>query len=543
MIQYIIETIAFQLLFLLVYDLILKKETFFNWNRAYLILTPLLSLLLPLIELSSVQQAIPVGYTYTFPEIVVFSETEASTRAFQPSWMWLLYCGIFFSFALLGFKLYKLAKLIRKGTVTSFQDFKQVILQESHAAFSFFDYIFLGEEIIKREHKHIIDHELVHIKQKHTWDLIYFELLRIVFWFNPLIYVYQGRVSELHEFIADSQVSKGNENAHYEQLLQEVFQTENLSFVNQFFKASLIKKRIIMLTKQRSKEIFKLKYLLVVPLLLGILMYNSCEKVAPEVQNEISGKTIESHQEVGVPFAIIEEAPIFPGCEDAADKRECFQEKMRNHIKKHFNYPQDAQERGVEGRVYVNFVISSEGTISNVRMRGPDSVLEEEVARIISRLPDFTPGKQKGQAANVPYSIPIIFKLATLSNADFVGKNNSEDVVAVPFTVIDEVPIFPGCENATDQRDCFQEKMKAHIRKNFRYPIEAQERGVDGRVYVNFIILEDGTISNVRMRGPDKVLEQEAARIISRLPNFTPGKQKGHAVNVPFSIPISFKLN
>ncbi len=128
-----------------------------------------------------------------------------------------------FSFGLLGLKLYKLLKLIRKGTITSFQDFKQVILQDSNVAFSFFNYIFLGEEIIKREHKHIIDHEFVHIKQRHTWDLIYFELFRIVYWFNPLIYVYQRYVSDLHEFIADAKVSKENKSANYEYLLQEVF--------------------------------------------------------------------------------------------------------------------------------------------------------------------------------------------------------------------------------------------------------------------------------------------------------------------------------
>jgi len=116
--------------------------------------------------------------------------------------------------------------------------------------------------------------------------------------------------------------------------------------------------------------------------------------------------------------------------------------------------------------------------------------------------------------------------------------------VDVPFAVIEDVPIFPGCENVakSERRNCFQDQMNKHIRKNFRYPEIAQEMGIQGRVYVNFIISKDGSISNVRMRGPDKNLEKEAQRIISKLPTMTPGKQRGRPVRVPFSIPITFRL-
>ena len=116
--------------------------------------------------------------------------------------------------------------------------------------------------------------------------------------------------------------------------------------------------------------------------------------------------------------------------------------------------------------------------------------------------------------------------------------------IDVPFAVIEDVPIFPGCESVakSQRRACFQEQMNKHIRKNFRYPDIAQEMGIQGRVYVNFIIAKDGAITNIRMRGPDKNLENEAARIIGRLPQMTPGKQRGRAVRVPFSIPITFRL-
>ena len=114
----------------------------------------------------------------------------------------------------------------------------------------------------------------------------------------------------------------------------------------------------------------------------------------------------------------------------------------------------------------------------------------------------------------------------------------------IAFAIIEDVPIFPGCEKVSEseRRNCFQQQMNAHIRRNFRYPEIAQEMGIQGRVYVNFIIAKDGQIKNIRMRGPDKNLEKEAQRIIAKLPKMTPGMQKGCAVNVPFSIPITFRL-
>ncbi|MEC8831066.1 MAG: energy transducer TonB [Bacteroidota bacterium] len=117
-----------------------------------------------------------------------------------------------------------------------------------------------------------------------------------------------------------------------------------------------------------------------------------------------------------------------------------------------------------------------------------------------------------------------------------------EEDITVPFAVIEDVPVFPGCEGASDKKACFQEMMQQHIRKNFRYPEIAQEMGVQGRVSVIFVIQKDGSIGNIRMRGPDKNLEAEAMRIIQKLPKMTPGKQRGRPVKVPFSIPITFKL-
>ena len=117
-----------------------------------------------------------------------------------------------------------------------------------------------------------------------------------------------------------------------------------------------------------------------------------------------------------------------------------------------------------------------------------------------------------------------------------------EEDISVPFAVIEDVPVFPGCENAKDKKACFQEMMQNHIRKNFRYPELAQEMGIQGRVNTQFMINNDGTIGAIQKRGPHDVLEKEAVRILSKLPKMTPGKQRGSAVKVSFAIPITFKL-
>jgi TonB family protein len=117
---------------------------------------------------------------------------------------------------------------------------------------------------------------------------------------------------------------------------------------------------------------------------------------------------------------------------------------------------------------------------------------------------------------------------------------NSEKV---PFGLVEQVPVFPGCENAEDTRACFNQHMQEHIRKNFRYPQEAIDQGIQGRVNILFTIDQSGKVTGIRKRGPSEYLENEAVRIIEKLPQMKPGMQQGAAVQVPYSIPITFSLS
>ncbi|MDT7829408.1 M56 family metallopeptidase [Pricia sp. S334] len=649
MLQYILECIAFQLVFLAIYDFFLKRETFFQWNRAYLIGTYILSLLLPWIKIEAFKSAVPDGF-YAYPEYLWGANDAATATVTEASGLsisWeqgLLYGGMLMAALLFGFKMLQLYRLRQKGKIHYFEDFTRIVLADSNVAFSFFKSIFLGDRIVQKEHGNIIEHELVHIRQRHTYDLLFFEGMRILGWFNPLVYVYQNRISELHEFIADAHVAKTDREEHYELLLSQVFQTQSISFINQFFKSSLIKKRIVMLTKEKSRRIWKVKYLALVPLLIGMLFYTSCDRDAfgeehthetitvgdienlnlqeekkvftrlidlseqpqdwelllkdtnteiifskPLKQGSVisgpNGFPIKARMTVksdildedfnlmgtklkgisisgnggSVPFGVVEEVPVFPGCENAADPRACFQEKMQKHISKYFRYPDDAQKQGIQGRVSVMFTIDEQGAITDIRKRGPHPLLEDETVRIIEKLPQMQPGKSKEKPVRVPFSIPITFKLQQAGfnphsqDANYVtlqeeqisempGDMQRKYRNGIPFAQVENVPVFPGCEDASDPSACFQEKIQKHIADNFRYPQVAQKKNIQGRVSILFLIDAVGNITNIATRGPDASLEDEAARIISQLPKMKPGSEDGKNVNVPFAIPINFKL-
>ncbi|MFH6769898.1 energy transducer TonB [Gaetbulibacter aquiaggeris] len=135
-------------------------------------------------------------------------------------------------------------------------------------------------------------------------------------------------------------------------------------------------------------------------------------------------------------------------------------------------------------------------------------------------------------------------KIAPVIAVADVSVEEVDEDVEVPFSVIEDVPVFPGCENGskTEKRNCFQLKMEEHVAKNFKYPEPALDLGIQGKVFIIFVIDQDGFVSSIRSRGPDKILEQEAERIIKLLPKMIPGKQRGKPVKVPYSVPIVFRL-
>ena len=435
---YALQTISIQVVFLLVYQTILKEETFFNCNRIYLIGSIIASLIIPLLQFTIVSNETQV---LELNEIILSNNWKttveiSSLNAFlQASWIKILYVlGVVISFSLLLFKLIKISSLIKTEKRENYKETIIYKLQNTNQAFSFLNYIFIGDK--NQDFELILKHELIHKTKLHSLDLLFVELFKVVFWFNPLLYVFQNKLAEVHEFEADATSVIHNKKEYYQTIVNQVFQIDNIAFTNNFFNQSLIKKRIVMLQKSKSKKIGMVKYALVIPVLLISFALFSTKAIAQEKKVEISKTETETQE---VPFVAIDKIPMFAGCEDVSKEAnlKCFNEQIANHIKANFNYPEEAAKNNIQGRVSIQFTIDKDGKVMDVLTRGPQNgaLLEAEAKRIISLLPPFTPGKHKGKAVKVKYGLPLNFQLkddVKTSNDNLVPPPPSKNVPAPP---------------------------------------------------------------------------------------------------------------
>lgn len=420
MIVYIIECIIFQFLFLLVYELFLRQETFFQVNRFYLLGSFLLAWVLPSLELELIKEFVPGANLGTVSPRVLLEEAvlipagsvaEVTSPFSIIGLLCILGSGLSLIFFL--FKWYSLARLRARYPVQQKRGYRLVEIAGSKTAFSFMSTIYLGSELSDTERRGILAHELVHIRERHSYDLLFFEIFGIIAWFNPMLYAYRNRVRELHEYLADRGANSGNGERDYQQLLQQVFQTQNFSFINPFFKSSLIKKRIVMLKKDQSQSRKLWKFAVVLPLLAGMLTYTSCQDDSRPVDKESDLNTTElsAKQSKAISFMEVDVPPVFPGCEDAMNSKDCFRQKMMEHIMQNFRYPEEAMKEGVEGRVLLTFTVMADGSVGKLQYESPDDRLSAEAVRIIEALPDLEPARQDGQAVAMHFGVPITFKL------------------------------------------------------------------------------------------------------------------------------------
>lgn len=213
MINYIIQVVLFQTLFLVVYDLVLSKETFFSKNRWYLLVTGAGAFIIPFLKVPTFQQTITREVGFALPEIVISPQHVIEKTAMYQSIDYVslvFWSGLAFFATLFAVKMIKLFWLILNNHKEEREEYTLVTLSNSKKAFSFFNYIFLGDLVAKSEREKIIAHEQIHSQQKHTIDLLMFELLKTVMWFNPLLYIYQQKISAVHEYISDDFVSNFN---------------------------------------------------------------------------------------------------------------------------------------------------------------------------------------------------------------------------------------------------------------------------------------------------------------------------------------------
>ncbi|CAL2102714.1 Regulatory sensor-transducer, BlaR1/MecR1 family [Tenacibaculum sp. 190130A14a] len=510
MINYIIQVILFQVLFVAVYDFFLSKETFFTKNRWYLLITALGSFILPLIKVPTIQRAVPQEYTILLPEVVLSPQKVIEKSTWYQSVNYLdvlFYAGCILFLLVFVYKLYQIVRLIFIYGAEKRQNYKLVLLPKNSKAFSFFNYIFLGQGISKDKQEKIIQHELVHSQQKHSLDLLLFEGLKIIMWFNPMVYVYQNRVALVHEYISDEVVSKTTQKENYiNNLLSDIFQVESISFINQFYKHSLIKKRIRMMTKNKSKEIKQLKYLLLVPVLASMLIYTSCSEDLQ--QGEVAKKElITIHLKIG----------------DRYDK------EMKGKKETYLDFYQGTEDPGWEEISYADLLPEEKNEYDadlNSLKSKKDIYLNTIELKIYKK-----PNGRKVIGHFIDFS-----KVKTKStDTNEIGEN-------VPFALLDKYPTFPGCADAN--KECFNKKMMKFVVQNFDAKL-ANKLGLPKgkkRIYVQFKIGQNGEIKDVKARAPHPALKEHAMEIVRKLPKMLPGEKDGKKVITGYTLPITFNV-
>ena len=518
MINYIIQVVLFQILFLAIYDFFLSKETFFTKNRWYLLSAPIVSFLLPFVKIPSFQKAIPQTYIYYMPEIILSPERVIQEASWYQSinYLDMLFLGGVVIFSILfATKLVKIIQLTRAYKLRKKDGYTLVLIPKQSKAFSFFNYIFLGKEIPDTQKEQIIAHELVHSKQKHSLDLLFFELLKIVMWFNPMVYSYQKRITLVHEYISDAVATKSEPKDEYiNQLLSNFFQVENISFINQFYKQTLIKKRIIMMKKKQSKKMNQLKYLVLIPVLLSMLFYTSCS------ENSI-GETL-AKKELQTRYSN----------KDGVLKSE--KGEKETYLDSFFGF-----KKPIKGE---------EISLKNLSIQE-----REEYDSLVSRF------KEKSKEDSVfPESIleSISFHLYKMSNGrnmfamiiDVKGVSEriekesikSEDVNILKIVT---APTFPGCDSG--DKDCFSKMVQKHFAANFDSDLP-NNLGLSAgkkRVFIGFKVDANGHIIDVQARAPHLNIKEEVIRVMNTLPKMLPGKQDGENVAVSYNIPFVIIIN
>lgn len=433
--KYLLESGTCLILFYVIYWIFLRKETYFVHNRFYLGGSVILSMLIPLLNFSITPPPTLYSFELKIDEIFVTAGSGITESTYSFNFLSLLksiyFTGMGLFLCKFLFHTWQIFRLVKKYGITREKGVNIVYLDKNVSPFSFLNIIFLNRPIVHDEYmEKILIHEKNHIKHFHSVDLILFELVTVVQWFNPVVWFYKWSLREVQEFQADSDVIKDGYSpfTYQEIILSQVFG-------NQFFRLahnlnqSIIKKRIIMMTKLKSSKRMRFKILFILPVALFLISIFAFSGNKVKSGSSISEGKIEDilnpqiKQDTPV-FFIVEEMPKFQGKEVEA---------FRKWIVQNLRYPGSAIKDNIAGRVYVQFVVSSDGQVDRVKIaRGVNPDLDQEAVRVVKSSPKWTPGKQRGKAVNVAFTIPIIFSL------DEVAKVKEEIPIAMNFSIIED---------------------------------------------------------------------------------------------------------
>ena len=537
---YMLKSSVCLAMFYLFYRMLLSKETFHRFNRIALLGVLALSCLLPLIEVTTAE-ASELGQPFLELEEMVLTVgaesedvlTETSSPFPWRALMLLVYIGGILFFVLRHlWSLGRMVRLIRasrretlKGGITLF------VHREKVVPFSWMNMIAVSEEDLEENRNAILTHERAHIKNCHSWDLLLAEVCIFFQWFNPAAWLLKQELQTIHEYEADEWVINNGIDAKTYQLLiiKKAVGARLYSIANSFNHSSL-KKRITMMIKKKSNPWARLKYLYVLPLATVAVaafarpeVSNQLDEISSVKVNDLASivkadevKSVEkSSEEEFLLSGIVMEYPSHKVVAGASvivrgtNNGTLTNEKGEFEIQVKKGDVLVVSFVGLQTQILpIKFDSSSGGNIKlGVHMKADVQNLEEMVVTA------YAPEEEKKQ--------PV---------AKEEVKQTEEEVI---FQVVEQMPEFPGG---------MSEAMK-FLAKNIKYPVAAQQAKIEGRVIVQFVVGKDGSISDVHtVRSVSPELDAEAIRVVSMMPKWNPGKQRGKAVPVSYTMPIMFRL-
>ena len=491
---YILKSSVCLAVFYLFYRLLLSRETFHRFNRMALLGILLLSCLLPLVEVT-VEKQTEVHQTMMNLEqwLMLVDGLDAATASGEPvkevtvTWiqvaLLIYWAGILFFVFRNMCSLMKLLATLRAGRkedLGKYMDGKEKVTLIVHgqdmAPFSWMKYIVISRKDLDENGREILIHELAHVQNRHSWDLLVTDICIFFQWFNPASWLLKQELQNIHEYEADETViEKGVDAKQYQLLLiKKAVGTRLYSMANSF-NHSKLKKRITMMLKEKSSPWARLKYLYVLPVAAIAVTAFARPEVSDKVEEissvkvndlaaivetkvaENAGDTTKPADVKYVPsevrkqlkgtpvFEVVEEMPEFPGSGMSA---------FMDYIKTNMRYPASAKEKGIQGCVTVRFVVDKDGSIKDSKvLRSVDKDMDAEALRLINTMPKWKPGRQKGQPVAVKYTAPVMFRL----DDDKLEKTSSANGITVegyagngkePLYIVDGKEVTPSVMSA-----------------------------------------------------------------------------------------------
>ena len=534
---YLLKVNVAFVLFYAFYRLFFYKDTFFKLRRAILLAFFGLALFYPLLNIQDwVRQQEPIAdVIYMYSAMLPEATAKADAAASMDWYGWLLGSLGFIYWGIVAFlcgrflvQLSSILWLAHTSERVVIHKTPVYALRKAAGPFSFFRMVFLHPESHSdKETDEILTHECTHVSQWHSIDVILSEMMCMACWFNPFVWLLKREVRHNLEYLADNTViQSGYDSKSYQYHLLGLAHHQSVTTLYNSFNVLHLKNRIMMMNKKRSPGIVRTKYLIFIPLVGILMLLSNIEAVArltvrlaneATVSNamvtatDVSSKSREMDEQV---FTVVEKMPSFPGG-DA---------ELLKYIATNIKYPKESQDNGEQGRVICSFIVGRDGSVNNPEvLRGVTPLLNEEAVRVINTMPRWNPGMQRGKAVAVKYTVPITFRL----------KSPVEETKEETLTVVDVMPQYPGGDH----------ELLKFIAQSIKYPMEAQEAGMQGRVICSFVVDKKGNIVEPKIiRGIDPSLDAEALRVIGMMPRWTPGRQDGKAVRVLYTVPITFRL-